>query len=68
MDYDTMLKIGTKLINDLAQDVYNVTQVEYTYDHGVVQVTVRGRSLVSEFEIKHLIHASEFARLLEGEL
>lgn len=67
MDYDTMLKIGTKLINDLAQDVYSVTHVEYTYDHGVVQVTVRGRSLVSEFEIKHVMRASEFVRLLEEE-
>lgn len=65
MDYDTKLKIGTKLINDLAQDVYTVDAVEYTHDHGVVQVTVRGWSLVSEFEIKHLMHASEFVGMLE---
>lgn len=64
MDYGTKLKIGTKIINDLTQDVYTVTHVEYTHDHGVVHVTVRGRSLVSEFEIKHVMSTGEFAGLL----
>lgn len=67
MDYDTGLKIGTKIINDLTQDVYTVTHVEYTHNHGVVHVTVRGRSLTSEFEIKHVMQASEFDRLLGDE-
>lgn len=65
MDYDTKLKIGTKLINDLAQDLYTVAHVDYTHDHGVVEVVIKGWSLVSEFEIKHLMQASEFVRLLE---
>lgn len=65
MGHDTKLKIGTKLINDLSQDVYTVTHVEYTHEHGVVHVTVRGRSLVSEFEIKHIMKAGEFVKLLE---
>jgi hypothetical protein len=65
MDYDTKLKIGTKLINDLAEDVYTVDSVEYTHDHGVVEVIVKGYSLTSEFEIKHVMQASEFVGMLE---
>lgn len=65
MDYDTKLKIGTKIINDLAQDVYTIDSVTYTHDHGVVEVIVKGWSLVSEFEIKHIMQASEFVGMLE---
>jgi len=67
MDYDTKLKIGTKILNELAEDVYTVDSVEYTHDHGVVDVVVKGYSLVSDFEIKHLIQVSAFVRLLEAE-
>ena len=67
MDYDTKLKIGSHILKDLASDVYKVDTVEYTHEHGVVYVSVRGWSLVSEFEIKHAMQASEFVRLLEGE-
>lgn len=67
MDYDTKLKIGTKLINDLAQDLYTVAHVDYTHDHGVVHVTIRGWSLTSEFEIKHVMQAKEFVGMLEEE-
>ena len=66
MDYDTKLKIGTHILKDLALDVYTIDSVDYAYDHGIVEMVIKGWSLVSDFEIKHLIHASEFARLLEG--